>query len=341
MSKRTWSGRYAPLVMAGVRCAYRTLRGNPRGAFLTRRSAKRRRLVRRRPPVRTRTRVRLHQPVKQAGNGGSFSYFYYGRRKKPFMRGYAINPTQYYNSNLAGAITIGTGIQNISTVNCLFGCVANGIATDIDTIFGIIAPTTPKTSQVLFQSCSCELMLSNATNSNVKVQIYDIIARRDISGGTSNYLPDLAMQQSLADEGGTITKEQVGVLPFSCRVFTQFFKICKVTHLVMAEGQTHVHRIKFTPNKILNKEIDIISSANVKGLTLYQMIISHGTPSDPNSNAVTTCPGKLDYVVKKQYGYKWNAQIVSNVYGNNNLPITAGQHTMDIGSGLDHVTASS
>ena len=47
MSTRTWSGRYAPLVMAGVRCAYRTMRGNPRGAFLPRRSAKRRRLVRR------------------------------------------------------------------------------------------------------------------------------------------------------------------------------------------------------------------------------------------------------------------------------------------------------
>ena len=146
------------------------------------------------------------------------------------MRGYAINPTQYYNSNLSGAITINTGTQNISTVNCLFGCVANGIATDIDTIFGIIAPTTPKTSQVLFQSCSCELMLSNATNSNVKVQIYDIIARRDISGGTSNYSPD---------------------------------------------------------------------------------------------------------------GYKWNAQIVSNVYGNNNLPITAGQHTMDIGAGADHAVTQS
>ena len=44
--------------MAGVRCGYRTMRGNARGAFLTRRSAKRRRLIRRRPPTRTRTRIR-------------------------------------------------------------------------------------------------------------------------------------------------------------------------------------------------------------------------------------------------------------------------------------------
>ena len=142
--------------------------------------------------------------------------------------------------------------------------------------------------------------------------MYEIIARRDMTGGTTLYQPDLAMQQSLLDEGNYVTKEQVGVLPFACRVFTQYHKICKVTHLLMSEGQTHVHRIKFTPNKVLSKELDIISSANLKGLTLYQLVICHGTPSDPSSNAVTTCNGKIDYVVKKQYSYKFNAQYICN-----------------------------
>ena len=109
----------------------------------------------------------------------------------------------------------------------------------------------------------------------------------------------------------------------------------------MTEGQTHVHRIKFNPNRVMNKELDIISNAQIKGLTLYQMIISHGTPSDPNSNAVTTCPGKLDYVVKTQFGYKWNLQYVTLMNGNNNLPVTAGQHTMDIGAGADHAVTQS
>ena len=71
------------------------------------------------------------------------------------------------------------------------------------------------------------------------------------------------------------------------------------------------------------------------------MIISHGTPSDPSSTAVTTCNGKLDWVVKKQYSYKWSAQNVTLVYGVNNLPVTAGQHTMDIGAGADHAVSQS
>ena len=109
----------------------------------------------------------------------------------------------------------------------------------------------------------------------------------------------------------------------------------------MAEGQTHVHRIKFSPNKVLNKELDITSSANIRGFTLYQMIISHGTPSDPSSTAVMTCPGKLDWVVKKQYGYKWSSQYITMCYGANNLPVTAGQHTMDIGAGSDDLVSES
>ena len=107
------------------------MRGNPCGALH----------VRRCPNTRTRTRapqrryvgqrVRLHQPVNQAGLGGSFSYFFYGRCKRSFMRGYAVNPTQYYCTNSAGAITIGVGLQNVSTVNCIYGCVTNGVTQNL------------------------------------------------------------------------------------------------------------------------------------------------------------------------------------------------------------------
>ena len=103
----------------------------------------------------------------------------------------------------------------------------------------------------------------------------------------------------------------------------------------MSEGQSHVHRIKFTPNKVLNREVELLSNGNIRGLTLYQMVIVHGTPSDPSSNAVTLCPGKIDYVSKRQYSYKWSQDISVNYYGNNLLPTTTGQHTMDIGAGAD------
>ena len=74
----------------------------------------------------------------------------------------------------------------------------------------------------------------------------------------------------------------------------------------------------------------------MKGLTLYQMVIVYGCPSDPNSNAVTTSNCIVDYVKKKQYAYKRSSNCTVNYNGVNNLPTTTGQHTMDIGAGIDH-----
>ena len=110
----------------------------------------------------------------------------------------------------------------------------------------------------------------------------------------------------------------------------------------MAEGQTHVHRINFKPNKILDREVEELSNTNIKGLALYQMLVIHGTPSDPNSNAVTTCGGKIDYVfcIKTVHRFK-NGHQIQQLTTSNNLPVTAGQHTMDLGSGTDHAVIQS
>ena len=60
------------------------------------------------------------------------------------------------------------------------------------------------------------------------------------------------------------------------------------------------------------------------------MLIVYGCPSD-----------KADYVVQKQYKYKWSRDTTTGYYGSNNLPTTTGQHIMDIGSGTDHAQSSS
>ena len=46
-------------------------------------------------------------------------------------------------------------------------------------------------------------------------------------------------------------------------------------------------------------------------------------------------------ITKKQYTYKWSTNYTVAYIGVNNLPATAGHHTMDIGAGADHITSSS
>ena len=177
------------------------------------------------------------------------------------------NATNYYSINGASPINIGVGVQAVTTVNCMYGAYGNTVANDLQQLFSAVTGGN-LTNRMFLQSVSCELYLQNQSNSNIKVQIYDIIARRDQTVSSTCFDPTNAFTLGLADEG-TYTPSNVGVLPFSSRIFTQYFKVCKVTHLLMSEGQTHVHRIRFSPNRILNQELETLSVGNIEGLTCY------------------------------------------------------------------------
>ena len=72
----------------------------------------------------------------------------------------------------------------------------------------------------------------------------------------------------------------------------------------MAPGQTHAHRIKFRPSRVLNGEEEVNSNGNIKGFTVYTMMVKYGIPCGNNSTVVTTCDGKIDWVTRKSYRYK-------------------------------------
>ena len=58
---------------------------------------------------------------------------------------------------------------------------------------------TSSTYNCLIQSVSFEMMLQNQTNCNVKVQIYDLICRRDMGSNTTNYDPLTAWTTGITD----------------------------------------------------------------------------------------------------------------------------------------------
>ena len=82
-------------------------------------------------------------------------------------------------------------------------------------------------------------MITNQDLAAAKIQLYDIICRKDI-----NNLPDSLFQVGETDEGGNgSTFDVVGALPFSSDAFCQYYKVCKVTHITWEQGKNHVHRI--------------------------------------------------------------------------------------------------
>ena len=269
------------------------------------------------PPIRTRTKVSLHQSAKQSGHAGSFSNFYYGKRQCPkkVYNAYKGVAAQIYQTNVAGVLTCTSGVQNQTIVNSLY-CGSDvyettGVQADLEYIFNAIGTWNGgnATRRTLLETVSGETMLQNQCNVNVRVILYDIICRRDldsqtaISWGPTN--PTVAWDTGYQDAGATLANaKNLGSTPFQSPLFTDYFKVLKATHILMAPGQTHVHRIKFSPNKLLHGEVHKYSNANHKGLTCYQMMVISGCPCDNNSTTVSTADAKIDYVSKKVYRFK-------------------------------------
>ena len=347
MSKRgygSWALPAAGAIAAG-RNLYNAVKRARTGA---KRSTRGRTRARGRAPVRTRTKVSLHQRGRQSGQAGSFSSFFYGKRlvpKRLYTVYKAIAP-QMYQTNCSGDCTAVSGKQGGTICFSAF-CgkdvyTTAGIQPDLLSIENAINAQIGGnvTRKALLESVTGEVMLQNQCNMNVRVILYDIIARQDMFSETSltwgNWAPNQAWASGEQDEGAAATNAAVlGSTPFQSSLFTTYFKVLKATHQLMAPGQTHVHRVKFSPNKVLLGERYNYANANIKGLTIYTMLVISGCPVDNQSTTISTSDAKIDFVTRKSYRFKCVLDFSQKLTAVNNLTTltVANENTMNVETG--------
>jgi len=267
---------------------------------------------------------RLTQKASRDGTGGTFSKFSFKRYKVP--RGFGGTTDNYFVTNGSGRFSAGSGVQNAETHGTFF------TKYDLNLIASQVSSSD--TLKYLLKSCSAELELTNQCKGNVRLKIYDIVARRDLN--TSNVqTPSYAWAHNYAQEGGNDSDYTVvGTTPFSNSMFVKFFKISKITNVLLAQGQTHCHKLYFKPNAVINKDTLDEISHGLKGLTRYTMIVAHGCPyNDIEIEHVSTGDVAIDWIVRKQYRYTHVDDSSVNYNVSNQLPVLANVHLMDIGSG--------
>lgn len=257
----------------------------------------------------------LTQKAIHEGTGGSFSKFFYGRRRIPkrMRQVYRTCAKNYQVINNSGRIVANSGSQAFNSVLTMFSTPdLNGFATNI---------SSNKTNKFLAISCSAELMLTNQDEGNVRFVLYDIIARRDIT--QSNLVdPATAFKNSLADEGASNANwAAVGATPFSSDLFTQFYKILKMTHVILGAGQFHTHRVHFGLNRQFDAEQLQYTPNGIKGATCFTCVMAYGCPYNDSVTKTSVSTGQvtLDFVSKKQYSYTWTQDNDTNFYLTNNL----------------------
>lgn len=281
--------------------------------------------------AKNRKKKSIHQKAINIGTPGSFSTFYYGKRKVP--RGYnsvkAALAKNYKVLNGSQRCISSVGLQSANTLFSMFN------QTDLIAMSALV--NTSKTNRYLAMSCTAEVMITNQELSSVRVTLYDVISRRDCSSALIN-LPDVAWRNSYADEGGVNTNYSIiGTNPFSYDTFVQFYKVLKATHIELSQGQTHTHRIRFQPNRVIDYEQLQYIPFNLKGLTCFTMLVAHGYPQNDitTKSQVSTGAVALDVVWRLQYKFTWMNDNDTNYSTTNALPgaFTVNPNIVDIGSG--------
>lgn len=230
------------------------------------------------------------------------------------------------NRNGAGTISTTSGLQAQQLIGSYFDVV------DIQNAFNAISQgaTGNNSGKIALQSLHSTHLYTNSCSNNTHMTIYDCIARHD--GSDTNTSPTNVIQLGGADitGGGVNDYLTPGTSPFNNPRFTSSYKIVKQTPVILSPGQTHVHRVNYQVNKILNKERIVTSdlAGPVGDITMYTFIIIHGTPAHEVAaeNTVSLSLAKIDYVFMESFTYR--AMLVNSIYGTitNSLPVlTAGE----------------
>jgi len=165
--------------------------------------------------------------------------------------------------------------------------------------------------------------------------IYDVIARRDMSSTTNDYVPNLAWYNGAPDTGMTSAATGFpGATPFAVPRFTQYFDVKKVSHIILPAGGCHNHRIHYEPNRLISREVINENNQNVKGLTMYSLAVIYGAPDNNlTGSTVTSGSAAVDFVQTKQYKWTYMTDAVTNNNYTNSLAVVSTEYIMQDESG--------
>jgi hypothetical protein len=178
---------------------------------------------------------------------------------------------------------------------------------DINQIFTQLPPVSNINTQELYiTQCLFNMMISNQKATNVALDIYECIAKKDVplvEGTVVNII-----QQGVGDEFHVTPQLPLGPgeTPFMIQKLTNYFDIIKVTRAELSAGQTYTFfrkfdkTFKFTPQSIIS-----VTYLKDSGYTV--ILVASGEPDNDATTKTEVASGVpvLDVTVTKQYYYSY------------------------------------
>lgn len=272
---------------------------------------------------------RLQGKARHAGTSHLISFGVATKHmKKPFLaKVEKLLAPQFELVDYAKDITsTAQGAQGVALLGYSYG------PYDIRTFNGSASAGVPVTAgygRVLLDQCTQKFFITNNSNANIFVDVYDCVFRRD--------LPTTKDPLGLWDDGLTLqgggavaVKTRLGATPFHSTFFTSYVKVLKVTRLNMAHSESAEHIKTTKANRLWNHIIDNnaasgLNQGGLKGLTNFTMAVYWAAPYNENNlegvAANTTTPViNFNCVESKTYRFH-NIETSATAVGyQNNLP---------------------
>lgn len=294
-----------------------------------------------------RQNLRKNRPLPAMGGVGTFSQFKLINR--PSKRVTAIKRTaaeNFYVFSQAGQMLVKEGYQSASENGHLDFPQLNAIMAQIPPAAG----PSSLTKQYIIESCVSEYLLTNSSLATLYVDIYDVVRKRDPGwsarqndDGAPTANPVAAWSQGVSDEDVLASPDltaykNINSLPTDSRLFRDFFRVVKRTHISLAQGSTHRHHVALAPNRLLDNELLSRANGDLKGLTVYTMICAYGQPAsipgtDGQPATVTTAAGALDIVRTSRVKYSWAVDNNVTWFVSDGLSSLAGEQVVSAGAG--------
>lgn len=187
--------------------------------------------------------------------------------------------------------------------------------------------TTPLYIQTVIQDC----MITNLTNTNVTLTIYEVRIRK-----TTTESPATALTASLSNMGATATTQfAIGLTPFDSSIWCRYYKVLKSYVVELPLGRTHVHKSIYKVNKKVQYSEINMSDQYIPGLSHGLLIAHHGMPGESTSvgTPITTAPESLAMVFAERHRFRYVTPVTSGFYAADNLERGATVKAMDTSSG--------
>lgn len=267
--------------------------------------------------------------VVNDGAGGQYSSFFL--KKKNYLEDSVSKELAPVRSVLNNAVQVKSamGLQAVSCPLILYN------VTDVTTLNADIGDGAATNARLCLQKVVADVHISNIYLSNVQVDIYDCIARKDLSTGVVAN-PLLAWSQGDTDEGAASEYTKIGATPFQTELFNTYWRVAKTTRVTLGAGQLHRHHVAMDVFRAMNYSYYNNAGYGFADLTYSTLLVIRGSPANDTTTQTQVSIGEcgVNIVYAKEYLTKMlylNQAIVKDHSSLLATGFTVGEQVINIG----------